>query len=277
MLKETNGNSAPTGRQKPEDASAAPGRRVEKELPSNLFPFFSRISHTLRNPLSGILMNAQMMKEEIPEHSPLQMYLRDILEGARAMEEILRHLLEFSAPEPPNPSVCSLPTILEEVLRHIIPGIDPATVRIHTRYEPGLQQVFADPAQVRTMLLHLLENGLEALPRHGGELQIRCRNIPVAAPGVSDPEHPSVETEILDNGCGIPRRNLENVFFPFFSTKTKRPGLGLSIALALCQINHGTLILESNEGDGTRVLLRLPVHSSPQGMREGTCSGANGL
>jgi signal transduction histidine kinase len=236
----------------------------DREVLSMFHHFSSVISHALRNPLSGILMNAQMMEEELPEISPMRMYVQDIQEGAKMMEDTLRVLLEFSAPLEPAPSRFKLDEIVTEILHWFRRKTDPETVRIQVAYEPGLSPVYADPAQVRSILFHLFQNAFLAIPQ-GGEVQFRCKNNWQSCG--QDKDMPFVEFEIQDSGCGIPKENLDKVFDPFFSTRPRRTGLGLNIVCALCAVNHGRLFLESKEGTGTIVRVLLPAAFSPQQQR----------
>jgi signal transduction histidine kinase len=226
---------------------------------STLQSFSSRVSHVMRNPLSGVLMNAQMMAEELPESSPLQVYLRDILEGAKTMEGTLQLLLEFTMPQAPKPRRFSLHEPAMEVIHWAKHRSDPQQVHVQAAYSPGLRKALADPGQVRNILLQIFRNAMESMPQ-GGEIRLTCSNIP--HPQGADAQDSAVEIEILDTGTGIPKEDLPKVFEPFFTTRVKKIGLGLSIACLLCELNHGRIYLESREGKGTRVRIHLPAASA---------------
>jgi len=233
------------------------------EVLAALQPFCSRVSHALRNPLSGVLMNTQMMVEELPESSPLQVYLRDILDGANMMEDIIQLLTEFTSPQTPNPRGFPLRKPATEVIQWAGRQTDPQRVHIHAAYPPGLLEAHADPGQVRNILHHLFLSAIESMP-HGGEIRFSCRNISHST-GV-DSKSPGVEMEIQDTGKGVTKEHLSKIFDPFFTTREKKIGLGLSIVCLLCELNHGRVFLESREGKGTRVRVHLPaVPPSPNG------------
>jgi len=237
-----------------------PDRRVTLEMLAFLRPFSSRVSHALRNPLSGILMNAQMLSEELPESSPLQAYLLDLLEGAKTMEDTLQLLLEFTSPSPPHPRTFPLPEAVAEVVRWIQQSSAAPSVMVRVSYGPQLNAVRADPHHVRKIIYHLLENATDAMP-DGGDILIRCVNcLRTGTPGL---EAPGLELSFSDKGPGIPDAHLHRVFDPFFTTRPRKIGLGLNIVSSLCELNHGTVMLASPKGQGTEVRVRLPAAALP--------------
>ena len=111
------------------------------------------------------------------------------------------------------------------------------------------QLVFADRNLLETLLLTLLSNALDAVPA-GGEIRLRCR----PSPG-------TVGFTVSDNGCGISPAHLEHVFEPFFTTKEpgKGTGLGLAIARNVVMEHGGSIEIESRPGEGTTVIVDLPL------------------
>jgi len=205
-------------------------------------------------------MNTQILAEELPGNSPLQVYLHDILEGTRMLEETLQLLVDFTAPRAPRPGSVCLREVSAQVLQWIELHPPRTLARARVTGTPDLRRAHADPDHVRTMLIQLVRNGIEAL-HSDGELLLACRNIsPAPEPGF---EGLGVEVEIQDNGTGIAEEHLPHVFEPFFTTRAKRIGLGLNIVSLLCEINHGRVVLESRPGEGTRVRVQLPAVPSP--------------
>jgi signal transduction histidine kinase len=116
---------------------------------------------------------------------------------------------------------------------------------------PGLPRVRGDEHRLHQALSKLVLNGLEAMPG-GGELD-------VVITGPADGEGQYVDVEITDDGIGIKDADRERVFEPFFTTKTRGTGLGLTIAKRIVNEHGGEIQLESEEGGGTKVLVRLPL------------------
>ncbi len=107
-----------------------------------------------------------------------------------------------------------------------------------------------DPDQVKEALVNLLLNAREAM-QEGGQVTIATR--------AGSDNH--VEIEVADTGCGIPRAHLERIFEPFFTTKEYGTGLGLTNVKRLIEDNGGALEFQSEEGKGSRFVIRFPVNA----------------
>jgi len=152
-------------------------------------------------------------------------------------------------------------------------------VRYHKHLGSDLPPLQLDTAQIKQILINIVQNALQAMPE-GGDLTIATRRCEPPASlrfplGSARPEkEPSrlpdgpveqewVEAEIRDSGEGIPPENAEQVFSPFFTTKTYGTGLGLSICKKIVEDHAGDLRLESQVGEGTVVRITLP-NRAPQ-------------
>lgn len=215
----------------------------------------SRIAHELRNPLSSILLNAQILSADVPEASPMAGCAGDIVGGARRMEGYMNQLLAFTRPTEPHPRAFHLPQMVEEALEEIARDASDRGVRVEPpRIRQRSPRVLADPEHVRTALRNVLQNALDAMG-DGGVLHVGCEPAPPRTSGDSG----SVEVHVEDTGKGIPRQDLHRIFDPTFSTKPKAKGLGLTVAQALVARNDGSIRVESVPGKGTRVIVRLPA------------------
>ena len=116
--------------------------------------------------------------------------------------------------------------------------------------------VSGDVSQLKQLLLNLILNALQAMPQ-GGQLTIELTR-KRGTDGVGR-EKTWAEVAIKDTGHGIPAANLEKIFDPFFTTKQGGTGLGLSISYAIARQHGGELEINSREGEGTTVAVRLPL------------------
>jgi len=115
-------------------------------------------------------------------------------------------------------------------------------------------EILADPNQLKQALLNVLVNGVDAMSR-GGVL------------GVQTERHNGfVDLSVRDSGCGISKKDLGRVFDPFYSKKEGGTGLGLSVVHSIIRSHGGTVNIVSTEGQGTTVVMKLPV----QGGRDDT-------
>jgi two-component system, NtrC family, sensor kinase len=125
-----------------------------------------------------------------------------------------------------------------------------ARVNQHVALGQDLPPVFVDVSQIEQVLVNLFINAIEAMPK-GGDLFISAGY---------DSETSNLILEVRDTGTGIPQEILPNVFDPFFSTKgTKGTGLGLSVSYGIIREHHGDIFVESEEGKGTRFIIKLPA------------------
>ena len=213
------------------------------------------ITHKLRNPLSGVLLNTQMLAEEIPENSPLQVLIHDILISAQRMENTLCRLIEFAKPVEPEKVPFNAYDISREACLLIRDQAEKASICIKTECEADLPPAFADPNQIRNLLFQAFQNAIEAMPQ-GGELHYSCKKKCLS--GAGDNKNVNILLCVEDTGCGISQENLDNIFIPFYTTKPQNAGLGLSMVSSLSEKNDGTVSVESTVGRGTRFTLQLP-------------------
>jgi signal transduction histidine kinase len=209
-----------------------------------------RLAHEIKNPLTPIAMSVETLREA---HARRRADFGEIFdEGTRAIAEEVRRLKrivdEFSRfarlPAPERTPVA--PEDLVASVLALFPE-PPAGVSVTREVEPGLPGVLADRDQVLQILLNLVRNALEAMPR-GGTLAITARRAPDA-----------VAFTVADSGPGIPPGDLERVFEPYFTTKEGGTGLGLAIALRIAEEHGGRLEAASQAGQGTAFVLTLPT------------------
>ena len=110
-----------------------------------------------------------------------------------------------------------------------------------------------DKEQIKQVVLNILLNAVDATPENG-KITVKTRSF--VKPG----GEPHVQIEFTDTGCGIPEEYLEDIFNPFFSTKTKGSGLGLSISNQIIQDHRGYIDVESQVNKGSSFFINLPIH-----------------
>jgi signal transduction histidine kinase len=212
----------------------------------------SMIAHDLRNALSTVKMNLQILFRRHSDSADVEgEHCRMGLDQVRYMEEILRDMLSFARPEALRADWYDLPPIIDDALvtfSHEIAELDVRVVREDSR---GLPKVYCDRTKVTEVLRNLIQNALHAMP-DGGTLSMGVRLVLVA------PE-PMVQVFVRDTGEGIPDDVLPNVLEPFFTTRTKGSGLGLAIAKRIIDQHGGEVWIESEVGSGTVVSFSLPT------------------
>jgi PAS domain S-box-containing protein len=227
------------------------------------------IAHDLNNILAPILMAIEILKRKVSDQSGLTM-LNTLETSAKRGADIVRQVLAFGRGVKGERILVQLKHIIDEVIK-IAAETFPKSIDSRTNIPRDLWTVLADPTQMHQVLLNMLVNARDAMPK-GGSLTISAENITLdenysrmhleAKPG------PYVSIVITDTGTGIPADIREKIFEPFFTTKDigKGTGLGLSTALAIVKSHGGFINLESEMGKGTTFRIYFPATGSTSGV-----------
>jgi two-component system sensor histidine kinase PilS (NtrC family) len=200
------------------------------------------LAHEVRNPLAAISGSIQLMKEEGPAGSP---HLLDIvLRETDRLKLVTGQFLDFAKPRQTPEKQCDLVALLEEtvlLLEKSCDGTNAVTFSFQDEAEPVM--VAADPDQMKQVLWNLGLNAIQAMPG-GGRLTFAIRR------HVSDNGAGWAAVELTDTGRGIPPRELDRIFDPFYTTRPGGTGLGLAIVQKIIDNLGGRIEVVSREGDG---------------------------
>jgi signal transduction histidine kinase len=169
------------------------------------------------------------------------------------LNEIVVRFLTFARPEEPQFQSLHLSELIQDILNLLSARIKNNGIRLEVSLSPDLPPVQGDPKQLDQVLLNLLLNAIEAMPR-GGTLNVR--SLVKVAP---ETQNEFFQLVIQDTGPGIPEEERGYLFDPFFTTKDGGTGLGLSIAYAIVQKHNGMIEVESEAGKGASFILSLPL------------------
>ncbi|HXG15374.1 MAG TPA: ATP-binding protein [Calidithermus sp.] len=211
-----------------------------------------KVAHEVRNPISAIELNAEMLQDivrspsavELGEAAGLVAAIRDQVRALDALTEEYLAFARFPRPHFEEDSVNDLVVELAEFIRPVAvrQGL---TLRVDT--DPAVPLMDFDRPLLRQAVLNLVKNGLEALSQ-GGQLTLATRR-----------EADAVEISVADTGGGIPEDVGRRLFEPFFTTKPQGTGLGLSIARQIAEEHGGEIRWTSTPGAGARFTIRLPL------------------
>jgi two-component system NtrC family sensor kinase len=207
------------------------------------------IVHDVKNPLAIIIGLA----EEVPEHNKLDDFTRDSLrtisESGRRANKIVTDLLKFAREATPDLARQDLRETIETVLRLTEYLVRRAKVRVIKDLPTAPTMVTYDAAQIEQVLMNLVQNAIQAMPK-GGQLRM-----------VLTPATEAVAIAIQDTGTGISPQNLMRIFDPFFTTKPRGEGtgLGLSVSYGIVARHGGRIDVESEMGVGTTFTILLPL------------------
>ncbi|MGD8394748.1 MAG: ATP-binding protein [Candidatus Eiseniibacteriota bacterium] len=228
------------------------------------------VAHEIRNPLSGIGTNAQVLRRRFEDDDPRTRFVDFILEEVKRLDKIIEDLLLFARPSEPRMVAHDLRESIDKVLMQARGRIDEAGIDVAVEIEGEPRRAWVDPDQVAQVLLNLVLNALPAMP-DGGRLTLRLREIAKFGPvvgaagrragdrGSQAPKRQFLEIVVQDSGVGIAEADLPKLFEPFFTTRPSGTGLGLSTCQALIRQQGGAISVESELGRGTAVTVLIPV------------------
>ena len=214
------------------------------------------IAHEIRNPLTSIRSTIQYVLPSFQDSDQKRELLGGLLSEIDRMDRIVNDLLTLTRVSDFRPNPVNLVELLEQSILLISSQARKQSVEIEYRHPASQLEVQGDAGQLKQVLLNIFLNGLQAMPG-GGKLTVS-----LAAAFPERARRDSVALEISDTGGGIPAEHLDKVFDPFFTLKKEGTGLGLSISYGIIQQHEGDIELRSQPGQGTTVMIRLPVRLS---------------
>jgi len=232
------------------------------------------IAHDFNNLLTIITSCSELALDAVPQDSPLEDRLHEILLAARRAAELTRQLLAFSRKQPQALRVVEVNQVVSNIAK-MLPRLIGEDIKF--TFIPGerLGEVRIDPVQLEQVLMNLAANARDALPQ-GGHLSIETSDVHLTSdyiqgkPAVIPLGRYTLIT-VTDNGCGIPREDLPHIFEPFYSTKPSGKGtaLGLATVYGIVKQNHGFVWVYSEPGSGTVFKVYFPCVSGHHAVREG--------
>ena len=230
---------------------------VRSEKLASLGQLVAGIAHEINNPLTGILMFANMFAQDQSLAENQREDAMTIVRETNRCADIVRRLLDFSRTSIPDKQLRSLSTLMESTLALVMHHATVNDVEIVRNYGVNLPDIDVDPNQIEQVFINLLVNACHAMPM-GGRMTISMRR---------DLKSDQLITTIEDTGHGISDENLGRIFDPFFTTKNQEldgisgTGLGLSVSYGIIQNHGGQITVQSVLGRGTIFTVALPISS----------------
>ena len=226
------------------------------------------VAHDFNNLLTAISGHCDLLLLRHDAGDPDYADLSQIAQNANRAASLVGQLLAFSRKQNLQPQTLDLRDCLSD-LTHLLNRLVGEKITLVLNHDPDLKFIRADKRQLEQVLMNLVVNARDAMPR-GGTIEIATRMRHLREPLHRDravvPPGEWVEVLVVDSGTGIPADKLPKIFEPFFTTKRtgEGTGLGLSTAYGIVKQTGGFIFAESEVGKGTTFSLMLPAHSAPK-------------
>lgn len=228
----------------------AQSRAVANERLAAIGKMAAHVTHEIRNPLSSIGLNIELLEEELAGaavNTEVKSLLGAITREVQRLEHLSEEYLRVARLPQPRMEADDVAATVKDLVDFARPEMDRAGLEIALEVERDLPPALFDEGQIRQALLNILRNAREAMT-DGGKIDVF-----VKADGMS------VVVRIDDRGSGIPEEVRARIFDPFFSTKGEGTGLGLAITRQIVEAHGGTIACEPREGGGTSFRVALPI------------------
>lgn len=225
---------------------------VQSEKWAQVGKLAAGVAHSIRNPLTSLKMRLFSMEHTLDLSESEKEDFEVISEEIRHIDNIVRNFLDFSRTPKLKMQRVSPSEVVDMALQLMRHRLDTYNVQVKVFRQERLPEIWADPDQLKEVLVNLLDNACEAMTG-GGSVEI------IEDKGSEAPLGRVAVIRVSDDGPGVPESIQEKIFQPFFSTKEEGTGLGLSIATRIVEEHGGWLELWSQEGKGATFIITLPV------------------
>ncbi|MCA1850532.1 MAG: hypothetical protein LC672_05675, partial [Acidobacteria bacterium] len=215
------------------------------------------VAHEVRNPLAAIKLKVQMAHRARNAPDKLDDTFRVITEEIDRLDGIVRRLLEFGRTQPLEQQPLDLGELVRRRAALFSDVAERAGVKIEIHVSAETVIVEGDDERLAQVLDNLIQNALSAMPA-GGRLAISCQTA-TTGDGMA-----TAQLTVEDTGRGIPAKDHERIFEPFFTGREAGTGLGLAIAREIVEAHGGSISFVSREGRGALFLIELPQRTEAE-------------
>ena len=214
-----------------------------------------RIAHEIKNPLTPIKLSAQRLEKKFGatiQDPAFSSCINMIIQQTDDLKRLVNEFSNFARLPQSNPVLASLNQVIQEALELF--QMSHKDIQFRFDGDPSLPDFKFDPAQMKRVLINLLDNAVAAV-HDAADPRVSIRT-------QYDSMLKLVRVSVLDNGSGIPEADRDRVFEPYFSTKENGTGLGLAIVKRIVEDHNGFIRALANEPRGTKLIIELPVTES---------------
>lgn len=240
---------------------------VQSEKIASVGRMAAGVAHEINNPLSGILIFAELLKETLEGDRQKTQDIQEIIDQTLRCKQIVSDLLEFSRQSIGKATSFSLNRLIEKCLDLLVNQAIFHDIEVVRDLDPDMPEMVGDMGQLQQVFTNLFLNAADAMDGKGRlEIQLRF-----------DPTRSRFFIRVSDTGPGIPPEHRHKIFDIFFTTKPvgKGTGLGLSISQNIIKLHGGSITFRCPPGGGTTFIIELPLEYQEEEMDEPVFVGLN--
>jgi len=209
------------------------------------------LAHELRNPLGTIKTSAEMLLKNVPADNVVAREMAGFISSeVDRTNSLVTRFLDFARPLAVRLDKTDLTQVIDQAVSDVEKHQPPLDVTIYKNYSPEIPPFFLDGELMERVMYNLLLNAAQASPPNGS-ITVKTRQI-----------EGMVEIAVIDRGSGIPPKLIENIFNPFYTTKSAGVGLGLAIVSKIVDEHGGSISVESEPGEGSVFRVYLPFRET---------------
>jgi signal transduction histidine kinase len=209
------------------------------------------LAHELRNPLGTIKTSAEMLLKNVPADNAVAREMAGFISSeVDRTNSLVTRFLDFARPLAVRLEKTDLTQVIDQAVSDVEKHQPPFDITIYKNYSPEIPPFFLDGQLMERVIYNLVLNAAQASPPNGS-ITVKTRE-----------SNGMVEITVIDRGSGIPHKLIENIFNPFFTTKSAGVGLGLAIVSKIVDEHGGSIAVESEPGEGSVFRVYLPFRES---------------
>ena len=208
------------------------------------------VAHEVNNPIGIISAYSEYLLKKTSSDNPLYDDFKTIQTEAAKCKKIVEELLNYAKPSMGSFQYCDLNKTTEEVISFAFMDNKEGEISIEKNFSKELPNIYVDVIAIKQAILNILLNAKQSIKEPGGTIAVFTSY---------DKGNELVNLVIKDSGEGISKNDLKRIFEPFFTNKKGGTGLGLSITKRILDANNGRIIVNSEVGKGTEVVISLPT------------------
>ncbi len=226
---------------------------------SSLGELTAGVAHEINNPLGGIIVYSNLLREDTPANDPNYPNIEKIIRESERCKNIVKKLLTIARQSQPKFEQVDIHTIITEALSNLRSEDIFRNIRVIEAFGENVPTVKADISQIQEVFENIIRNAAEIM-EDSGELKI------VTGADSENGNRGMVSVRFKDTGPGISEEHLDNIFDPFFTTKLKGHGTGLGLALShgIIERHRGSLTAKNQSGGGAIFTVLLPVFTNAE-------------